>query len=128
MGLLPVVGSVAFPLQMFATRPKLSTFLIRDAASKLGQRVPIYGGADSRTEIAMIRATDYVVEVMQSMSLLTQRLFGTHRDSTAETLSLRIHPRTRFGRWIDRKVSQRINEAEQEVQFDNDLTSQSNAA
>lgn len=128
MGLLPVVGSVAYPLQMFATRPKLSTFLIRDAASRLGQRLPIYGGADSRTEIAMIRATDYVVEVMQSMSLLTQRLFGTHRDSTAETLSLRIHPRTRFGRWIDRKVSQQINEAEQEVQFDNDLASQRKTA
>jgi hypothetical protein len=115
-GWLPIVGSVAFPLQMFASRPKLSTFLIRDTASKLGRRVPVYGGADSRTEIAFIRASDLLVEFMQSVSSLTQSLLRsapTERSDNA-TRTHKIQPRTRFGRWIDRQAGKRIAEADQQ--------------
>jgi hypothetical protein len=70
-GLLPVVGSAAFPLQLFAARSELSTFLIRDAASKLGRRIPIYGGPNSRTEIALIRGTDILVETLHVFSQLS---------------------------------------------------------
>ena len=83
-GLLPVVGSIAFPLQMFAARSDLSTFLIRDAASKLGRRVPIYGGPNSRTEIAMIRSTDLLIELLEMTSALARKLsLGRPMVSTA---------------------------------------------
>ena len=109
-GLLPVIGSVAFPLQMFATRPKLSTFLIRDAASMVGRRLPIYGGADSRTEIAMIRWTDYLVEFMQCTSQLVKRIFGANweRKPASTTPTIKLHTRNRLGRWVDNQVAQRI--------------------
>lgn len=109
-GWIPMVGSIAFPLQMFASRPDLSTFLIRDTASKLGQRVPIYGGADSRTEIAMIRASDFLIEIMQGISALATSLF---RSAAANRSVRKAHPqlavpRTRFGKWIDRQAANRI--------------------
>ncbi len=62
---IPTIGSAAFPFQMFANRPLLSTFLLREAASKLAQRVPIYGGKDSRTEMAFVKSTDYLIELSQ---------------------------------------------------------------
>ena len=112
VGLLPVVGSIAFPLQMFATRPKLSTFLVRDAASKLGQRVPIYGGADSRTEIALIRATDVLVEFMHGMSSIAQRFWPWQRTASDAAPSHQMHERSRFSRGVDRLAVKRIADAE----------------
>ncbi|MEM7315917.1 MAG: hypothetical protein AAF497_22505, partial [Planctomycetota bacterium] len=114
-GILPWVGSVAYPMQMFSTRPQLSTFLIRDAASKLGRRLPIYGGADSRTEMAMIRLTDSLIEVMDVLTgklrSPLQRPVGSV-DHEAEVL--RTLPRTRLGRWIDRKAGERIRSHEEQ--------------
>ncbi len=110
MGLLPIVGSLAFPMQMFATRPRLSTFLIRDAASKLGQRVPVYGGSDSRTEIALIRASDFVIEFMQLMSQLSQRISPLVTSSTRRD-TLPINGKTRVGKWIDRLAISHIESA-----------------
>ncbi|MGI9473058.1 MAG: hypothetical protein ACR2NZ_16070 [Rubripirellula sp.] len=108
MGLLPNVGSLAFPLQMFSTRPRLSTFLIRDAASKLGQRVPIYGGGDSRTEIALIRGTDWLVEMMQVISTITQRLWPVSSRATPSRPATLKLKRTRLGRWIDQQAALQI--------------------
>ncbi len=61
---LPTVGSAAFPFQMFASRPRLSVFLIRDVASRIGCNLPVYGGANSRTELALIRGCDFLIEIM----------------------------------------------------------------
>lgn len=111
---LPVVGSTAFPMQMFAARPRLSTFLIRDAAAKLGRRVPIYGGADSRTEIALIRTTDLLVELMECISLMVQRISRTQpvkRDREEQPI-VRLEPKTGFGRRIDRLAIERISQAD----------------
>lgn len=108
-GFLPVIGSIAFPVQMFSRRPELSTFLIRDMAAKLGRQIPIYGGADSRTELAMIRASDFVVETMQCCSQLLQRFFGSETAAnSSEPVSLPIRPRTAFGKWLDRQVDARL--------------------
>ena len=117
IGWPPIVGSMGFPLQMFATRRRLSTFLIRDAASRLGRKLPVYGGADSRTEIALIQATDLLVEFMEILSRLTQRIFQTQRvgEARGEIQTLKIHPQTRFGNWIERQASQRIAEADRQV-------------
>lgn len=122
-GLLPVVGSVAFPLQMFSARPSLSSFLIRDAASKLGRRVPVYGGADSRTELAMIRATDLLIEVMQSIAnRLPSKSKRGHDAADVDrpltvaaagpTIAVAGLPgpasKTAFGRWLDRHAIEQI--------------------
>lgn len=111
-GLMPILGSIAFPLQMFAQRPQLSAFLIRDAASRLGRSLPIYGGADSRTEIALIHASDFLVELLSIMAGAARRL----RVSIGRTPSVqsgpqpshRRLPRTRFGRWVERLTRQQI--------------------
>lgn len=109
-GLLPVVGSVAFPMQMFSARPRLSTFLIRDAASKLGRRLPIYGGADSRTEMMMLRATDPLIE---SMQLIADRIPTPARDQLATEPSVSIRTaRWRLGRWLERTAIRQIQREE----------------
>ena len=112
MGLLPNVGSLAFPLQMFSARSRLSTFLIRDAASKLGHRIPIYGGGDSRTELALIRSTDWLVELMAVISGITQRIWPvrTVRTQASSTPSIRLK-RTKFGRWLDQQATLEIEKA-----------------
>ena len=74
ISLIPTFGSSAFLLQMFASRPRLATFLLRDVASSVGRRIPIYGGADSRTEIALIRAADYCIEAMKLITSVLQRI------------------------------------------------------
>jgi hypothetical protein len=62
VGLLPVVGSLAFPVQMSARFSELSLFLMRDFASRLGCALPIYGGKDSRTELMAIKLVNVVAE------------------------------------------------------------------
>jgi hypothetical protein len=103
-GWLPVVGSIAFPLQMFTTRPQLSTFLVRDAASKLGQQFPVYGGADSLTEIALIRATDLLVEFMQTVSALTQRIPLWQAAARPRRSARQLPAPSRWSRWIDQQA------------------------
>ncbi len=63
-GCLPTVGSLAFPVQIFVRRPALAHFLIRDFASRIGRRLPIYGGKDSRTEMMLIRWSDHILVAM----------------------------------------------------------------
>ena len=63
-GCLPTVGSLAFPVQIFIRRPALAHFLIRDFASRIGRRLPIYGGKDSRTEMMLIRCSDRIMVAM----------------------------------------------------------------
>ena len=62
VGILPVVGSLAYPVQMYAKFPALSLFLMRDFASRLGCWLPIYGGKDSRTELAAIKSVNLIAE------------------------------------------------------------------
>ncbi|MCG8651828.1 MAG: hypothetical protein MI861_18455 [Pirellulales bacterium] len=120
-GWLPLVGLVAFPLQMFSTRPKLSTFLIRDTASKLGRKIPIYGGSDSRTEIAMIRVTDYVIEIIQTIAhYLSRRPANRPQVSSSEVHPIHAAPRSGLSRWLDHQVSARIKQSESSRRKGND--------
>lgn len=64
VGALPTVGTLAFPLQMHSRSPELSTFLMRDFAAQVGRRLPIYGGKDSRTELALIKSVNVFVELI----------------------------------------------------------------
>lgn len=108
-GLLPMVGSIAFPLQMFAARSELATFLIRDAAAKLGRRVPIYGGPNSRTEIAMIRSTDLLIELLEATSALARKLVPDRpRVSTVDAPSLTFLKRDRQLGVLDEFTPERL--------------------
>lgn len=115
---LPVLGLIAFPLQMFAKRPELSTFLIRDAASVLGRRLPIYGGADSRTELALIRSADAVILLMQLTSNVATRVTKpvvaraeTGLSDTRRMLGP-ISKATPFRRWLDDQAASRMSQTE----------------
>ena len=111
-GLLPVVGSIAFPLQMFSTRPELSIFLIRDLASRLACKIPIYGGHDSRTEIELIRCTDYLISVMV---LVTRGIESRSRSINAASESTERFvstPRTILGRWLEREAIKRMEQSD----------------
>jgi len=54
VGLLPVVGNAAYPLQLLATSSKkdggVAKFMVHDIFSALGRRLPIWGGKDTLTE------------------------------------------------------------------------------
>lgn len=102
---IPTLGSLAFPLQMFLVRPDLSTFLIRDAASKLGSVLPIYGGKDSRVEIAVISSVDYLIEFMSFVEKIFPQAVDRSNENLASPIVIPMKPRSRFGRWLDDKAT-----------------------
>tara|TARA_R110002049_G_scaffold4601_4_gene31822 strand:- start:42870 stop:45191 length:2322 start_codon:yes stop_codon:yes gene_type:complete len=131
-GLMPTIGSLAFPIQMFSSRRDLSVFLIRDAASRAGRHLPIYGGPDSRTEMALIRSSDFLVEAMSIIADLLgrmqrvgggsawkQRTAGGSSDRSVEAAgggempqptAILAGPRTGLGRRIDKMAIRQIAE------------------
>lgn len=70
IGVIPTLGSLAFVLQMFNSNPTVSEFFLRDAASRIGRHLPIYGGADSRTEHAMLDWVDRGIRLGRKLSPL----------------------------------------------------------
>lgn len=94
VGLVPVVGTLAFPVQLYASSPRLSTFLIRDAVARLSRLIPIYGGKDSRLEIEAIKAADYPLEFIdvsvQMTSAIRKRLKLSDSSDQAEPVSYRM--------------------------------------
>ena len=69
VGILPVVGSLAYPVQMHAKFPVLSNFLLRDFAARCGRWLPIYGGKDSRTEMTAIKSVNFLAEGIELWSV-----------------------------------------------------------
>jgi hypothetical protein len=65
VGTVPVIGSIAFPLQLVRSSAgpngRLAGFLIYDALTAIGRRFPIWGGADTGTEHFFNRLGDVVV-------------------------------------------------------------------
>lgn len=130
LGWLPVVGLIAFPIQMFASRPELSTFLIRDFASKLGQKLPIYGGSDSRTEMAAISAADYVLAIIGAIakvsSSVTNRMkTAGNRSVTAfepsPTVRAKAADKSRLAGWIERLSAIEIAKQDESDRLDSDV-------
>jgi hypothetical protein len=64
-GVLPVVGNLAFPLQIaYSSRGNddlLAQFILYDGMSLVGRRLPIWGGADTLTEHVCNQLPDRVV-------------------------------------------------------------------
>ena len=65
VGLLPIVGTAAYPGQILATgrsgQGKLAGFLLYDTFTALGRRIPIWGGEDTATEHAFNRFADRII-------------------------------------------------------------------
>ncbi|OIO64354.1 hypothetical protein AUJ68_06345 [Candidatus Woesearchaeota archaeon CG1_02_57_44] len=64
-GAIPTAGNLAYPLQMVysgsTSDHDLGAFLVYDAMSRLGRKIPIYGGENSGTEHALCRLPDVLV-------------------------------------------------------------------
>jgi hypothetical protein len=65
VGLVPVVGNFAFPIQLLRSshveQDDLARFLLYDGFARAGASVPIWGGEDTATEHAFNRLADRIV-------------------------------------------------------------------
>lgn len=68
LGMMPVVGSLAFAAQMYRSCPELSAFLSRHIMSTLASLIPIYGGKHTRLEVWMVRLANIPIELMEVIS------------------------------------------------------------
>ncbi|MEO1979937.1 MAG: hypothetical protein ABGZ24_05425, partial [Fuerstiella sp.] len=117
IGTLPVIGNLAFPIQMYSSHPRLSTFLIRDAVARMSRFFPIYGGRDSRLEIAAIKAASIPLELLDFGTGVTRRIrswFWKNRD-TAATTTIRFPSISRWDRMANEQL-ELIKTAEAEKQ------------
>lgn len=64
-GMIPVVGTMAYPVQMYISSKHLSIYLMRNMLSSIGQKLPIYGGKDSLTELRAIKTVNFIVEFIE---------------------------------------------------------------
>ncbi len=74
IGMLPVLGNLAYPVQMYASHRRLSTFLIRDSAARLARWLPIYGGQNSRLEIAAVKAANFPLGLLDAGLALAAKI------------------------------------------------------
>ncbi|KAA5538770.1 hypothetical protein FYK55_26595 [Roseiconus nitratireducens] len=111
VGLIPTLGSSAFAVQMWSSNRAASSFLIRDMAARVGRHLPVYGGADSRTEHWMLRQADRFITLLAAARRMVgpwHRLMAavipvTNQPEKAENrLSVRQATRNRGGSLIDR--------------------------
>jgi hypothetical protein len=67
VGLLPVVGNLAYPVQILYSsteeRDDLARFLLYDGCARIGRHVPVWGGADTLTEHAFNHLPDRLVNL-----------------------------------------------------------------
>lgn len=65
VGLIPTIGNVAYPVQMiYAANSKskeLAKFLTYSITTRIGERIPIWGGKDTRTEHFFNHIPDIIV-------------------------------------------------------------------
>lgn len=115
VGILPVVGSIAYPVQMHCKFPELSLFLLRDFASRLGRVIPIYGGKDSRTEMAAIASINLIAEAIEVWSTATRSgAASVEYTQMADDPSVSRPSIRKFGRW-DKLVNEQLRLLENEA-------------
>ncbi len=85
VGMIPAVGNLAYPAQMYAAYPDLSIFLIRDSAARAARWTPIYGGKDTRVEIWFLKLLNVFIEGMEIGVTIASRVRRTlsHRPRRA---------------------------------------------
>lgn len=114
VGILPVVGSLAYPVQMYSKFPELSLFLMRDFAGRVGCWLPIYGGKDSRTEMAAIKSVNLIAEGLELW--LAANIFARRDTTTAvdQQEAVAMPMSIKIGRW-DRLVNEQLERLSQEA-------------
>jgi hypothetical protein len=100
VGALPVVGTLAYPVQMYSKHRELSAFLLRSNAARLGRWLPIYGGKDSRVELWAIKTVNFVAECLEiglaGTGPLRRRLSRPTCDATEEPPAILTFSRSRW--------------------------------
>jgi hypothetical protein len=74
---------------MYAGCRELSIFLMRHLMAKIGQKIPIYGGKDSRTELWTIKAVNLIVEPLEIIRWFLDRLLFWRRRAPAAPNAVR---------------------------------------
>ncbi len=99
VGMLPVVGTLAYPVQMYSKYRALSAFLLRHNAARLGRWLPIYGGKDSRIELWAIKSVNLIAECLEiglaSTAPLRRRLSRPAESDASAPQTLQFS----LGRW-----------------------------
>ncbi len=64
-GMIPALGTLAYPMQLYSSCQELSIFLMRNTTSRIGQKFPIYGGKDSILELWFIKTINLIIEFLE---------------------------------------------------------------
>jgi hypothetical protein len=73
LGLIPKVGVLAYPGQLLTVHPELASFLVRDLAARMAERLPIYGGRYTLTQHYAIRCGDLLVSLGDALMRMLRR-------------------------------------------------------
>ncbi len=72
VGIIPIVGIAAYPVQMtystFTEDKDLGKFLLYDIFTRIGQKIPVYGGRDTLTEHFFNHFPDLIVRNRQNIN------------------------------------------------------------
>jgi len=108
IGMLPVLGNLAYPVQMYSSHKRLTTFLMRNLAARLGRWFPIYGGRNTRTEMAAIKAADLPLEFLDllgSASAFVRRWAPQRQARRRADGSKQFAASSRWERFVDEQVA-----------------------
>ncbi|MCH8003023.1 MAG: hypothetical protein IH934_00190 [Nanoarchaeota archaeon] len=76
VGMIPTFGNAAYPIQMIYSGStedrKLGEFLLYDSFSRAGEKIPVYGGRDTRTEHFFNHFPDLLVRNRQGLNSQSQ--------------------------------------------------------
>jgi hypothetical protein len=73
VGFIPTFGFIAYPCQIIYSavgkKGKLAQFIVYDFVSKLGRKIPIWGGEDTLTEHFFNNVADKLVHCVKSIDI-----------------------------------------------------------
>jgi len=76
IGLVPKIGLLAYPSQLVTVHPELASFLVRDVAAQMAERLPIYGGRHTLTQYYSVRCADLLLSCAHRFARLWRRVSG----------------------------------------------------
>ena len=101
IGVLPAVGTFAFPMQLYSRRPWLANFMIRTSLSRAADAIPIWGGRATRIEVFVVRSA-WIVTAVLSRLLMPFKYFG-RSDAVIGP------PEPTAGGWFARRVQRSLD-------------------
>ncbi|MGH8059488.1 MAG: hypothetical protein ACREOH_20000, partial [Candidatus Entotheonellia bacterium] len=76
IGLVPKIGFLAYPSQLLTVHPELASFLVRDVAAQMAERLPMYGGRHTLTQDYSIRCADLLLSCGHRFAQVWRRVSG----------------------------------------------------